>query len=431
MSSDSPTYNVLTNPAPRSPWSARNIILLIFLLFVLIFPKGGLKIGQVPITWGYVVLVAIAIAHIPKKLVSGSIFFLDRERWTVLAALVPFQVVTTASLFLLGFLETGFAISLLSGFIALPWIVVWLFSDFVETLDLRFFAKVFRIGVLAVASYGIVLFGTKIVTGHFVEVPYLTVNANDVGHLEEKDNDRGFAFKLISTYNNGNVYGASILMILPLYAIVEKRRWRVAVVKVSLLLTLSRTAWIGLVLNELLNVFYVHAPPLRVLAGAAVNRRWLRQLTKSGTIVIIILVTVAVGVSLAGFKANFLMDKNLGGRVDQLRLLRNVTLFPSKTFDSVTEIVYASILSQFGIVGLISFMLAIATPIFLSVCGFVANSSSRYKKSITSGLVIYLVIAASDGAMLFIPVLLFYWSLVSLLVARGNALSNAAGAVPA
>ena len=53
--------------------------------------------------------------------------------------------------------------------------------------------------------------------GKFIEIPFLTVNAGDYGTLEStKHINRGGYLKLISTYNNGNVYGVATLILLPL-----------------------------------------------------------------------------------------------------------------------------------------------------------------------------------------------------------------------
>ena len=95
--------------------------------------------------------------------------------------------------------------------------------------------------------------------GRFVEIPFLTVNFHDVGTLETtKYIDRGGIFKLISTYNNGNVYGVCLLMLLPFYNSVEPSKLKRMIVKLSLLLTLSRTVWFGLFFAEILTYLYVY-----------------------------------------------------------------------------------------------------------------------------------------------------------------------------
>ena len=46
----------------------------------------------------------------------------------------------------------------------------------------------------------------------------LTVNAGDLGELDSsKFNQRGSVSKLISTYNNGNIFGVCTLMLFPIF----------------------------------------------------------------------------------------------------------------------------------------------------------------------------------------------------------------------
>ena len=112
--------------------------------------------------------------------------------------------------------------------------------------------------MLLVALYGIVLFVYKIVTGDWIEIPFLTINYGDVGLMDYKHINRGGdIFKLISTYNNGNIYGVCMLMLLPFYEQCEDKGWKTLIVKASLVLTLSRTVWIGLVFYELVLQFYI------------------------------------------------------------------------------------------------------------------------------------------------------------------------------
>src|SRR5690606_34127372 len=135
--------------------------------------------------------------------------------------------------------------------------------------DLDLLLRAVRMAVLLVSAYGIFLFFYKLATDSFIEIPYLTVNAGDVGELEGKSIDRGGVFKLISTYNNGNVYGISLLMLLPLYTFLEKRLSSVLTVKASLVLTLSRTVWAGLVVYEVLSRLYVRRPTWKTVAAIA------------------------------------------------------------------------------------------------------------------------------------------------------------------
>jgi O-antigen ligase len=82
----------------------------------------------------------------------------------------------------------------------------------------------------------------------------------------------------------------------------------------------------------------------------------------------------------------------------------------------VLEIVYLGILHNFGIVGLGAYLLAMAGPLLLYAARVLPFASTEYKRSLAAGLVIYLVVSMSDGALLFIPVMVFFWFVASLLL---------------
>jgi len=46
------------------------------------------------------------------------------------------------------------------------------------------------------------------------------------------------------------------------------------------------------------------------------------------------------------------------------------------------------------------------------------TQTTSFQRSLLSGLFIYLIISCSDGALLFIPVMVFYWFLSALLLAK-------------
>lgn len=373
--------------------------------FLLIFPKGGIKLAGVPITWGYLAL-ALAVLPFLLDLVTGRTGAFARIRLVPLALLLPFQLVVVLALLFHGSATVGFAISLVVSFFFLPLIFLLVLGFYLDQTKIEFVLRLLKAGIFAVAVYGIFLFFFKLLTGRFIEIPFLTVNAGDVGGLEDKYIDRGGIFKLISTYNNGNIYGVSLLTLLPLYTWLERSVLKTSVVKLSLLLTLSRTVWVGLIVYEVIHRTYVRRLTFRAIMVLAAS-----------------LLALALGVwyalELIGVGVGFLFDRNLGGRFGQLLYLETAAVLPQRPFGGIGEIVYLSILHNFGLIGLASFLVGMLTPLFLYFSGCVPVAHSAYKKSLASGLVIYLVVAMSDGAILYIPVMAFYWFVVSLLLS-GN-----------
>jgi hypothetical protein len=176
-----------------------------------------------------------------------------------------------------------------------------------------------------------------------------------------------------------------------------------AIVKFSLLLTLSRTVWLGLLAFELLNRLYVRPLTVRAL-GLLVGS------------VVVVIGGVLGALRLMGMDPAFLFDRNLGGRIVQLEVLDEATILPRVSFEHILEMVYLSVLENFGLVGLVTFLIAMVTPLALHLLRAVPHAASEYKRCLAAGLMVYLFIALSDGALLFIPVMAFFWFVVSLLV---------------
>lgn len=401
-------------PEMRAPSRLERWVIGILVTFLLLFPKGGIKVADVPITWGYLALAAVSLA-LPVALLRGQAWKIRPERLLLVAALIPFQLVVWLSFMINGLTGFGFAISLLVTFFFVPHVFLLVLGPPMDEMRLDFLFRWIRRGVLFVAAYGIFLFFYRLLVGEFFEIPLLTVNSGDLGQLDDKFIDRGGVFKLISTYNNGNIYGVCILMLLPLYTWLERRTLPKLVVKASLLLTLSRTVWAGLLLYEVLQRIYVRRVSLKSLAVLAVSL----------TVVIggVLWAVDFIGVD----PMAFLFDRQLGGRIGQLGVLAEATVLPQVSFLHILEMVYLSVLENFGAVGLVSYLIAMVAPIGMHLLRLVQFPTTEYKRSLTAGLIIYLVVSLSDGALLFIPVMAFYWFLASLLVSPNVGLARFAG----
>jgi len=320
--------------------------------------------------------------------------------------MIPFQITAGMTILLNGYENLGHTISFFMTFYFLPLFFFTYASKFIDNLDLEKFYKFFKLGVFLIAVYGIFLFFCKILTGKFLEIPFLTANFHDLGELENKNIQRGSLFKLISTYNNGNIYGACILMLLPLYCYLEKSPLRQWILKASIILTLSRTAWFGLIFCELLQNVFIERKSKTYVFFTLVKLL--------GLMGFFYVITI-----LCGFDFAFIFDKNLGGRDAQFSLIQDTSIFSSLPFNVIAEIVYLSILAQFGIIGLFFFIINMVSPLFFSLISRTKGPDRLVKYSITCGLVNYLFICLSDGATLYIPTMVFYWFLSSLLLRRG------------
>lgn len=378
-------------PRPGIKLFQPNKILILLWLFLLVFPKGGFKIVGIPLTWGYLLLGLVSLYSLFQNR-----FAYQTLRLQAFISILPFQIISILNFSIHGIESIGFGISFILNFFFFPLFFYILLSKQTDSIDLRLLFKLIRFGVFCIAAYGIFLFLFKIISGNFIEIPFLTTNYHDLGELGKKCNDRGFVFKLISTYNNGNIYGICLLMILPLYQLLETSKWKKWIVVLSLILSFSRTAWVGWIFSELIFATFV-----------------LRKNIFLRLIFLLCFVIIAIPAINYFFSLDFdfLFDQSLGGRIHQLEVLETIGFFPNKPFEGIAEVVYLGILSNFGIFGLFSYLIAMLCPITFAI---ILKPISLIRKSILCGLINYLFISISDGALLYVPVLVFYWFLSSI-----------------
>ena len=381
--------------------SKRNLILLV--IFLLVFPKGGIKIAGIPLTWGYFLLGIFSIGSLLRKAIC-----VQKKRLYALICLVPFLFISALTMIGNGIESPEMALSFWISFLFLPVFFLCFFSKDIDTFNDALFFNLFTKGIFFIAVYGIALFFIKYLTGRFLEIPLLTMNLGDLGQLEHKHINRGGVFKLISTYNNGNLYGICLLMLLPLYCFFERKNWRIWIVKLSLFMTLSRTVWIGLFFHEICYQWLM-----------CKNKKTF--FTKAFLSVLLFMIgLIALSLSF-GFSWHFFADATFGGRKSQLELISQTGLFSNEPFNGFSEIVYASMVTAFGWIGLATFLFAIVGPLLFELF---SRSLSKFHQAIALGLVNYLLIAGSDGAILLLPTMAFFWFLLSLLYRKDASSSD-------
>ena len=389
---------ILRRPHPLAMFNAWFLV-----VFLCLFPKGGVKLGNIPLTWGYLYFALLTPPLVLVRVLLLPLRF-SRRLLVLLAILAPIQILCLYSRIVYGILDGSFALATYAGLFFLPWIFLLVFPPFLGYIDGQRLAKYVRLCIVGAAAWGILLFVWHPITGHFIEIPYLTVNAADVGDLENtKHIARGFFLKLISTYNNGNLYGVCTLILLPLYTLLEPKKWRRAIVQCALFLTLSRAVWAGLIVNELFALILlvlrqVDTFPRVFLGGAG------KRIAALATTVVLVFASLL-------FNANnlaFLFDAQLGGRISMINLLYNATLLPSRGVSGFQEVCYISAVDQFGWVGGFAFLLLMMSPLLLLLVDPSALQSP-YRRAALKGLMLYSFMAGIDGGFSYIPTMSFYW----------------------
>lgn len=363
-----------------------------FLFFYMIaFPKGGIRAGSIPVTFGYLLSVPLLLVamlraqslSVPLDRLIAYLPCLFLGVWSVLVVRIN------------GTDSVGFTFAYLLSVFYLPVFGMTIFSALILDEHHHRMERALLWAVRFIVVYGIVLFLFKQVTGQWIEIPYLTVNAGDVGELDDKFINRGGIFKLISTYNNGNIFGICMIIMGPLYLHFEKKKYLQLLLYVALFLTLSRTAWIGAILILGLRTFSRGVRPLAVLYLAA------------GLMVVGAAIFFLLG--FLGRDMSFIFDSNLGGRAEQLTVLDRVQFVPDVTVSALPEIVYLGVLKYFGIPGLILFIVHLLMPPLLLWLEGTRVLSLSPATACFHGLLIYSIIAGADAAYSLIPVMMIFW----------------------
>lgn len=378
-------------------------VVALLTVFLVAFPKGGVKVSGIPVTFGYVLLGLVTVCAVVINLPNGRYRALARRSMLTFFATIPLQGVTLLLVLGMPSAYPAYTFSFVVGFVLLPYTFLLVLEPQIGEIDLDHLQIWIRRCVSFAAVYGIVLFVYVLIRRKFFYVPYLTINAGDVTGFASGDPSKdiyrgGGIFKLISTYNDGNIYGVAVLMLLPLYDLSQRSTaWRL-LVRASILMTLSRTAWVGLFAYEMISAVYL---------------RPLRRLT---LLYILAGLSVAIGgvlylLSFMHHGLSFLFDPTLGGRTEELQHITpmfapgGAILFPS-------EIIYANVLAGLGIIGLVCFLIAMFTPLTLAMMG--PRRNDRRVRALVVGMSMLLICGLSDGPILLIPIMAFYWALASL-----------------
>jgi len=396
-------------PKRKSPlFLAGRLLAAVCIFACVLFPKGGLTVYDIPVTWGYFLLgVATLLVMVHIVLTRTS---LPGQYIVSYLLTLPFGLVVISSLLLNGWEQTGYALALITNAFVLPPIFLLIFAGFFNrSADIPFVLRMVGIAAVAAACYGIFLFVYKQSTGDFIEIPFLTTNGGQEETLDQRHNARGQIFKLVSTYNNGNIYGVCTLMLLPLLVPAGILRRFQAFPYVAVFLTLSRTAWMGLSLMALFR-----------LVGSRRNMAGKILVVTFGLLAMVGAVSVYLHYSSQNW--DWVFDSSLGDRIGQVKSVSDVDrihFLPEDRFSTITEMTYINMLNHFGVLGLLAYLVAMAGPLLVAFrVKRKREGDYTLQNAAMQGVVIYLIVSFIDGAYLLIPVMAFYWFLMALALRR-------------
>ncbi|ADV84268.1 hypothetical protein [Terriglobus saanensis] len=392
----------LTLERPAGHHRTIQVIAALLCVFIVLVPKGGIKAIGLPITWGYLLLIFSFIYSLPTRLLTYRMFY-SRRLLITLATIVSFLIPFFYSTWANGIASLPFFVSTFTNFVVLPFLFFIFYPPFLPQLDGPRFRKVLVFCILGAAIYGIFTFLLRPITGKYVEIPFLTTNSGDANLEATKNIARGNTFKLISTYNNGNIYGVCTFILLPLFDRLVSQRWKRLTVRAAIFLTLSRSVWAGLFFEQILSmaaVFVEQARSFPRIHGKALLSRLL-LLSACGVVLSVIVVWM-------NRDSSFIFDSELGGRANSLSTFSYATFLPSVPVDAFFEILYASAVYQYGYLGLLAIIAVFFGP-WIVLLSDLRALSDPYRRAAMKGLVLYSLLSFGDCAISFIPVMTFYW----------------------
>lgn len=370
---------------------------VLIMLFNLALPKGGTRIEGFPITWGYVV-----IGGITMFAAIGMLRRRDVSLPPVIQAcclLMPMAIFTYYKAQHYN-LPSGnwFQYAVLFGFFPIAILVTM--SPYLEQLQARHIANVLRLCIRFAIAWGLFNFVLFLAVKQVIEIPYVTVNGAEAISVMKKNNMRGSVMKLVSSYNNGNIFGVCMVMLMPIYFHIEKRKGWLAAFVIAVLCTLSRTAWFAM----------TGAFILMVIAGQIRVNRMSVWVSLGAAFCVFLAILPLLGWSSAN-----LIDDRLGGRIDYLRKLQ-ITFFGQDTI-IIPEIIYYGLLQSYGLIGLVIAVAGLSYGAFYGLSHW--GTLSPLRRAAVLGVIAYLFAGVMDGAFVFPPVFPLFLFVNALIYRRG------------
>ena len=432
-------YNLYnrTQNAERRTQNAEPISTLIFLvvIFNVLIPKAGFKIGGVPVYVGNILFFFLLIAIFVKP---WRIKISDRN-FMFMFLLFPLYCFLRVSVPLLaGCVELPGprgAITDITANSIYPLIFPVLIMMIKTEGQLKTLVKIIITCILITIIYDIAqaVFGIGA-----IQIPGITVNYSDYSLAPNnwwrmKFNSISDSSKIFSTYQNGNLYGVNMLMFYPLLSLYFHREH--GILKSVLLvfsccavvfLTGSRTVWVGALL-------YICLISKRLITKGKVK-------TKSFLVTIIFMAAfifsvgyfVTVFVPQVGRFLNSLDPKvflagagRTAGAINSFKwIFENgnvfdfmIGLYGTDATAGAYEMTYVAILFSYGIIGFIFWLLPIVI-ISLRLRRYALITNDIILNGTYRGIFIYMACAFIDGGWWLPPTVLNLWLLIAVAYKR-------------
>lgn len=437
----------MRTPAWRAPAAAHRkssiarsssfIVLLLYaaVAFHVAFPKGGFLWRNIPITWADATFGLVLVALVYR--IKGS------AKSLTLAKIVMALVIFSAAYFSFRILaQEGFVLRFINstdiGYIVplcvYPLILIAMLQVVDTDLRQQRLVKLVCLGVAVILLYGL---AQKVLGADRTVIPGLTANsaaANNPLYLAMRYNaiDAAGDLKLTSTYQNGNLLGINLLLLLPLAIAVTRRKWfRVFLVAAGIFALAycgSRAVWVGTLTLALVWIYF----------GVKRLSAKIGMLTAIAGAILIFVFFVPIGrtrvLSLVG-TGNL---TSWGGRIEPASILLSESLkdanvrafFLGPDQRQMTnigeqgghayEILYLAIFQIAGVLGILVWL----APLVLAIAAIYKYRADPIERAILISLLAYLVSAIAEGAFWLPPTSFNLYMIVGLGLLRYQSLKR-------
>lgn len=397
-------------------------LLIIAIIIDIMIPKAGIKVSGVPITLGSLLFIFLIAQMFFKMLRTGKIIIYNPGE--IIISFIYWSFILLGGMILSSDYSTSRS-SLLIDYISLAgfsFIYLLLQIKIIDRVQIEFIVKKIEICIIIVLLYAILqyIFGIRATAIPGITVNYSDYIANPNSWWWGKANRVGnITTKIVSTYQNGNVLGANILMIFPV--ILDRPRKQIWKKYLYLLLLMicvffsgSRTAFFGL-------TFY-----LILLLAQYAKRKKFRKRTVFYFFLFIVAVMIIIFIIvlqrndyynrlIKAFNWNSILQAT--GRTDNL-IDYLIWLFTKGNFFNLFfgstgithdggayEMVFGRVFVRGGLLGLLLFVL----PWIKTLQRLYQYQNDWLATGLFNGLLVYMFVACVDGAFWLVPAATNYW----------------------
>ena len=188
-----------------------SVLAVLTLILLFGFPKAGFYVGNIPVTFGYLLLALMAVGETMHLAIDHKRSI--EPRYLGLGLLIfCLAIVEIVSFRLYGSKSMGAMVSILVSTIGMPIIAILATHWMLRVLGLDSMLAALRWALVPVLAFGMLAFVAYNATGTITGVPFLTTTGSDISSVVSRHNLRGPIIKMFSTYNNGNILGINLLM---------------------------------------------------------------------------------------------------------------------------------------------------------------------------------------------------------------------------